>query len=210
LNVLAKSLPNSPVPPIIVILGISSALDIVISRKDLYPQPFKFYHMNSIVLTGFMGAGKSVVGRRLAERLDMNVVDTDDVIEEDEGMKISEIFARYGEARFRELESEAVHKVSALKDQVIVTGGGVVLNAANIENLRENGTIVYLHVAPETAYNRVKNETHRPLLQVEDPLKNIKELLEQRAPFYANNDIEVDTSKLSVNEVVSEILNKIK
>lgn len=165
--------------------------------------------MKNIVLTGFMGAGKSVVGRKLAERLGLGVVDTDDVIEEESGMEISEIFSRFGEARFRELESEAVQKVASLENSVIVTGGGVVLKAENIDTLREKGVIVYLHAAPETVYNRVKNETHRPLLQVEDPLKKIKELLDFRAPFYANNDIEIDTSNLSVDEVVEEIIRKV-
>jgi shikimate kinase len=166
--------------------------------------------MKNIVLTGFMGAGKSVVGRKLAERLEMNVVDTDAVIEEESGMNISEIFRRFGEAHFRELESEAVRKVSTLKDHVIITGGGVALNKDNIENLRKKGVIVHLHAEPEVIYKRVKDEIHRPLLQIEDPLKKIKELLEQRAPFYANSNIEVDTSKLSVDEVVEEILNEIK
>ncbi|HDH28329.1 MAG TPA: shikimate kinase [Euryarchaeota archaeon] len=165
--------------------------------------------MKNIVLTGFMGAGKSSVGKRLAEHLGLSVVDTDEVIEEDSGMKISEIFSRFGEPRFRELESEAVKRVSKLTDHVIVTGGGVVLKAVNIENLRKKGIIIYLHAAPETIYNRVKDETHRPLLQVADPLAKIRELLESRSQFYANNDIEVDTTNLSVDEVVEEIIQKI-
>ena len=165
--------------------------------------------MKNIVLTGFMGAGKSSVGKRLAEHLGLSVVDTDEVIEEDSGMKISEIFSRFGEPRFRELESEAVKRVSKLTDHVIVTGGGVVLNPENIENLRQTGIIIYLHAAPETIYNRVKDETHRPLLQVADPLAKIRELLESRSQFYANNDIEVDTTNLSVDEVVEEIIQKI-
>ena len=166
--------------------------------------------MKNIVLTGFMGAGKSSVGNRLAEKLGLEVIDTDDVIEEKSGMKISEIFSGFGEARFRELESEAVRRVSKLKSHVIITGGGVVLNPENITALRKNGIIVYLHASPETIYQRVKNETHRPLLQVPDPLAKIRELLESRSQNYANNDIEVDTTNLSVDEVVGEIINRIK
>jgi shikimate kinase len=165
--------------------------------------------MKNIVLTGFMGAGKSVVGRKLAERRDMKVVDTDDVIEKESGMEISEIFGRFGEAHFRELESEAVRKVSTLTDHVIITGGGVVLKSDNISNLRKNGAIVYLRASPEALYNRVKDETHRPLLQVADSLGRIKELLQYRAQFYADNDIEIDTTNLSVDEVVEEIIKKI-
>lgn len=165
--------------------------------------------MKNIVLTGFMGAGKSVVGRKLAERLGLGVVDTDDVIEEESGMEISEIFSRFGETRFRELESEAVQKVASLENSVIVTGGGVVLKAENITTLKKNGSIVYLRASPEAIYNRVKDETHRPLLQVADPPGRIRELLEQRTPFYANNDIEIDTTNLSVDEVVEEIVKRI-
>jgi shikimate kinase len=165
--------------------------------------------MKNIVLTGFMGAGKSVVGRNLAKRRDMNVVDTDDVIEKESKMEISEIFSRFGEAHFRELESAAVRKVSTLKDHVIITGGGVVLKAENIENLRKNGAIIYLRASPEALYNRVKDETHRPLLQVTDPLERIRELLKYRARLYANNDLEIDTSNLSVEEVIEEIENRL-
>ncbi len=164
--------------------------------------------MKNIVLTGFMGAGKSVVGRRLAKRLGLKVIDTDDVIEEDSGMKISDIFTRFGEAHFRELESEAVRKVSSLENHVIITGGGVVLKAENIENLRKKGKVVYLRASPEVIYKRVKDKTHRPLLQVPDSLEKIRELLENRAQFYASCDIELDTTNLSVEEVVSEIMKR--
>jgi shikimate kinase len=166
--------------------------------------------MKNIVLTGFMGAGKTSVGKRLAERRGMGIVDTDDKIEEDSGMKISDIFSTFGEPYFRELEKKAVEEVSRLEGHVIVTGGGVVLNKENMRNLRKNGIIVYLHAEPEVIYERVKHETHRPLLQVEDPLKKIRELLEYRAPFYADNDITIDTSNMGIDEVVEEILRVAK
>ncbi|MFH1773689.1 MAG: shikimate kinase [Methanobacteriota archaeon] len=165
--------------------------------------------MKNIVLTGFMGAGKSSVGRRLAEKLGMGVVDTDDLAERSAGMKISEIFAKHGEPHFRELEKKAVAEVSKLENHVIITGGGVVLNEENMKNLRKNGIIVYLHAKPEVLYERVKNEIHRPLLQVKEPMKKIKELLEFRAPFYADNDFMIDASELTVEEVVEEILKKL-
>ena len=139
--------------------------------------------MKNIVLTGFMGAGKSVVGRKLADRLGLKVIDTDDVIEEDSGMIISDIFQGHGEQHFRELEKDAVKKVSEFDGHIIITGGGVVINSENIENLRKNGVIIYLHASPEMLYHRVKDQTHRPLLQVEDPLGKIKELLVIREPF---------------------------
>ncbi|MFQ5887516.1 MAG: shikimate kinase [Candidatus Hydrothermarchaeales archaeon] len=166
--------------------------------------------MKSIVLTGFMGAGKSVVGKELAKRLGWEVIDTDDVIEKDSGIIISDIFQGYGEPHFRELEKEAVKKVSKLKDHVIITGGGVVLKKENTENLRKNGVIVYLHATPQVLYVRVKDQTHRPLLQIADPMKTIRELLTYREPFYANHDMKIDTSDLEVDEVVDKILEKTK
>ncbi len=160
----------------------------------------------NIVLTGFMGAGKSTVGRRLVHLLKKKMVDTDDMIEREAGMKISEIFAKHGEDYFRELEEKIVAKASQMKNHVIVTGGGVVLREKNIQNLRKNGVIIYLHASPEVIYNRVKNQSHRPLLQVKDPLEEIRELLEFRAPFYAKNDHAIDTSDLTIEEVVAEVL----
>ncbi len=166
--------------------------------------------MKNIVLTGFMGAGKSSVGKKLSEMLGLAVVDTDDVIEKDSGMDIEEIFSRLGEVRFREMEKEAVKKVSSLKNHIIITGGGVVLDKENLRNLRKNGVIVFLHASPETIYNRVRNETHRPLLQVKNPLEKIVELLEYRESFYANNDLQIDTENLSITGVAEEIKKRLE
>lgn len=166
--------------------------------------------MVNIVLTGFMGAGKSAVGRRLKEITGMKIVDTDDMIERDAGMVISEIFEKFGEPHFRELEKKAVAKASELENHIIVTGGGVVLKEENIKNLRKNGKVVYLYARPEVLYERIKDETHRPLLQVDDPPGKIGELLEYRAPFYANNDFVIDTTDMSVEEVAEEVVRVIK
>jgi len=156
-----------------------------------------------------MGAGKSSVGRKLGKRLGWMVVDTDNVVEEESGLKISEIFREHGESRFRELEREAVKQVSGLEGHIIVTGGGVVLDKNNIKDLRKNGVIIYLYAAPEVLYDRVKHHTHRPLLRVDDPLSRIRELLAEREPYYADNDIEIDTTELGLNEVVKEIIKRI-
>ncbi|MBU2559320.1 shikimate kinase [archaeon] len=166
--------------------------------------------MANIVLTGFMGAGKSAVGRKLKELTGMEMVDTDDMIERDAGMAISEIFEKFGEGHFRELEKKAVEKASDLKDCIIVTGGGVVLKEENINNLRKNGKIIYLHAPAKVLYERIKDETHRPLLQVDDPLLKIKEMLLFRAPFYANNDFVIDTANMNVDEVADEVIKIIK
>lgn len=166
--------------------------------------------MKNIVLTGFMGSGKTVVGNRLSKILGMKVVDIDDIIEERVCMSINDIFARYGEPYFREVEKSIVKEVSELEGRIIVTGGGVVLNKENMRNLRKKGVVVYLHVTPDAAYARVRAQTHRPLLKVDDPLRKIKELLEYRAPFYGDNDVTVDTTGLTVDKVVDEVLRKVK
>lgn len=166
--------------------------------------------MKNIVLTGFMGSGKTTVGSRVAKRFGMKVVDTDDLIEERTCMSINDIFGQRGEPYFRELEKKIVKEVSELEGYVILTGGGVVLNKENMNNLRRNGIIVYLHVSPEDAYQRLKGKSNRPLLKVEDPLNKIRELLEYRAPFYADNDVEIDTTGLTVDAVAREVMKRVK
>ena len=164
----------------------------------------------NIVLIGFMGSGKSTVGKILARKLSRKVVDTDDVIEKTAGMSIKEIFEKFGEAYFRELERKAVKKVSKLEGHIIITGGGVVLNRENMQNLRKRGIIVYLHADPEVIYERVKKTDKRPLLNVKNPIKRIKELLEFRKELYGEHDIKVDTSRLTPEEVADEIIRKMK
>lgn len=160
----------------------------------------------NVVLIGFMGAGKTTVGKALAEKAGMPVIDTDDRVEEDSGMEVSDIFGKYGEPYFRELEKAAVAGVSMLENHIIVTGGGVVLNKENITNLRKNGVIIYLYARPEIIYDRIKDTTNRPLLECPDPLSKIKELLDVRTQFYEDNDLTIDTSDLTIDEVVDKII----
>ena len=161
--------------------------------------------MPNIVLVGFMGTGKTVVGQELSKNLNMPMIDTDDVIEEDSGMIISDIFAQLGEPHFRDLESEAVRKVSRLDGYVISAGGGAVIRESNVQEFKKNGIVFCLSATPETIFKRVSYETHRPLLQTENPMKRIRELLEQRAPYYARSDYTIETSKRSVSDIASEI-----
>jgi shikimate kinase len=157
-----------------------------------------------------MGTGKSSVGRIVAKRLGMNYLDLDDVIEEDAGKKISEIFAQYGEPHFRDLESDAVKKVSQYRNYVIATGGGVVLRESNLEALRKNGVLILLQASPDVIYERTRHEGHRPLLNTPDPLKRIKELLQSRRPYYKKCDFEIDTTKKTQEEVSDEIIEIFK
>jgi shikimate kinase len=166
--------------------------------------------MVNIVLTGFMGAGKSSVGKVLARKTGMEVVDSDDVIEGEAGMSISFIFKRSGEDHFRELEKKEVEKISGLKDHIIITGGGVVLDKKNMEALRKDGMIIYLHAEPETVYERLKDDAARPLLKVPHPKREIKRILTSREPFYKDHDHKVDTDDLSVAQVADKILEIMK
>jgi len=163
--------------------------------------------MKSIVLIGFMGTGKSVVGRRLAQDLRFNFVDTDILIEKKTGKRISEIFSEEGgEKRFRLLEEEAVRTVVKQGRSVVSTGGGVVLSQANRDILREYGTVVWLKASPELILERVKKKPGtRPLLLKEDPLLSIKSLLKEREFFYQQAAFSVDTSQLGVEEVVLQV-----
>ena len=159
----------------------------------------------NIVLVGFMGTGKTSIGKRLATRLRMRYMDTDDIIERDSGRCISDIFSEDGEETFRELESKAVRKVSKLNNHIISTGGGVVLKEANMVALKRNGIIFCLTATPEEIYRRVQHQSHRPLLQTPDPLAKIKLMLEDRQPYYAKADYTVETTGCSFEAVIAYI-----
>ncbi len=163
--------------------------------------------MRSIILIGFMGTGKTVVGRMLAERLGLNFIDTDALIEGALGMPIEEVFERHGEPYFRNIEKQLVASICGGHSQVVATGGGVVLDGENVANLRKMGTIIHLFARPDVIRNRTKSQGHRPLLQTEDPQKQIEYLLTQRAPRYAVADLEIDTSELASEDVVERILD---
>jgi shikimate kinase len=152
-----------------------------------------------------MGTGKTAVGTRLAEMLHMKFIDTDDIIEEDSGRSISDIFSEMGEEHFRDLESEAVKKVCKLNRHVIASGGGAVIRERNVQNLRSTGMLFCLDATPEVIFQRTSQYTHRPLLQVEDPIGRIRKMLRIREPFYSLADHRIDTSQLTVNQVADKI-----
>jgi shikimate kinase len=165
----------------------------------------------NIVLTGFMCTGKTSVGKLLAEKLGYQFVDTDDLIEQRVGMKISEIFAVYGEPYFRDVETEVVKEVAKKDKFVISTGGGVVLRKVNMDELRKNGIIVNLTAKPETIYNRLKNQPGvRPLLNKPDPMNEIIKLLLQREEYYKNCDLRIETDNFTIEQIVQQILDYIK
>ena len=164
----------------------------------------------NVSIVGFMGTGKTAAGKALAKKLGMRYLDTDEIIEKNAGMKISDIFSNFGEPYFRDLEAKVVKEISEKDKQVISCGGGVVLREENMKNLKRSGPVLCLTASPEAIFNRIKNEIHRPLLRVPDPEKRIKELLAARAPYYAKADHTIDTTKLTMTQVVDEITALVK
>lgn len=166
--------------------------------------------MNNIYLVGFMGTGKSAAGRLLAKRLKVKFLDLDGLIEKGQKRKITDIFTKEGEACFRKLEKQALGCVSKDKNLVVACGGGIVLDRANIELMRSTGKMVCLCARPEVILDRVKHYRHRPLLNVEDKENKIEEILSARQPLYDLSDVTIDTSDLTVDEVVKKILSYLK
>lgn len=157
-----------------------------------------------------MGTGKTAAGKMLAKRLKMEFIDLDDRIEEKEGRTISRIFKEDGEAYFRRIEKDTVKGILGIKDSVLATGGGVVMDDENMVSLKKIGTVISLVASPEVILKRTSLETHRPLLNNAEPKKNIEELLKRREPFYKKADYIIDTSSLNIDEVVDEILKILK
>ena len=164
----------------------------------------------NIALIGFMGSGKSMIARELGIRLKRDVVATDDLVEAREGEAIHEIFKSKGEAYFRNLETEIIKEVSLRRGIIIDCGGGVVLVPKNLKFLKTNGIVFYLQATPLVIYQRIKNEKHRPLLKVPDPLGCIEALYQQRLPLYNQADYTIDANDASIEGPVVEILDKIR
>ena len=161
----------------------------------------------NITLTGFMGTGKTAVGRKLAKRLGWKFLDIDELIESSAKMSIREIFAEHGEPVFRRLEKRMILRVTKRKNQVISTGGGAFTFAENRRILRAVGPVICLTASPKDILARVgRNLSRRPLLaSAPSPLNKIKELMDARAASYAKADMTIDTSGLSVYEVLGRI-----
>ncbi|MBI4187018.1 MAG: shikimate kinase [Chloroflexi bacterium] len=166
----------------------------------------------NIALIGFMGTGKTAVGKALARKLNKKFVEMDALIEHKAGKPIPDIFRQDGEIAFRELEIEAVKEISRGENLVIACGGGVVLNKINIDRLRTGSVMVYLTASPGVIMKRtLKDGDTRPLLKVPDMAGQIRELLKFRRPFYERAaDIKVNTSRLDVDAVAEQIVSRFR
>lgn len=192
--------------------GTKAPIEIMWSEIDQYLSPALNVKQSksSLALIGFMGAGKTSIARMLADKLDKELVDIDQIIEFEAKKPIERIFAEDGEIIFRELEIATVSQISARENLVIACGGGIILNQINIDRLRERALIVYLEAAPETIYKRIEAyPSARPLFH-KDPKKILK-LMALRKPLYQNAaDVTVDTTNLTPEEVARIILNWFK
>ena len=162
--------------------------------------------MGNIYLVGFMGTGKSAVGRELAKKKKWKFADLDELIQLREKRLVTDIFAKEGERYFRRLEKQMLKEVAKEKHFVVACGGGIVIDANNIKVMKEAGTIICLTATPTVIYARTCKDAHRPLLNVADPKKQIELLLKMRSVYYAKADKTIDTSRISIKEVVARIL----
>jgi len=166
--------------------------------------------MKNIIVTGFMGTGKTTIAKLLAIELGRTYVSIDERIEKREGEAISDIFKNKGESYFRKLEKEIVKTVSEKKGQVIDTGGGVILDEENLTNLKKNGIIICFWSDPHVIFERTKKYVHRPLLNVENPEEKIKELLESRQSRYEKADFHIDTTDFDAGSIIEKVIEIMK
>jgi shikimate kinase len=164
----------------------------------------------NLALIGFMGTGKTSVGRLVAEQLHFEFLDTDDLIQTRTGRIIADIFARDGEPAFRALERQVVGELAARRQTVISTGGGLPADLENLTSLKTHALVACLWAAPEKIWERVRNQSHRPLLHDPDPQKKIRDLLALREPFYKQADVLINTDQRSAREVAQQIILQFK
>ncbi|MCI7087956.1 MAG: shikimate kinase [Lachnobacterium sp.] len=165
----------------------------------------------NIFLIGFMGAGKSTIARSLQRELGFPLVEMDERIVQEQGMSINDIFAQYGEAHFREIESQLVVDLGKQEPSIVSCGGGVVVRPENTQNMKKSGRIVLLKASPETIFERVKNSTDRPILNGHMNVEYIAELMEKRRALYEEAaDITIQTDGKTREQICEEIIGKLR
>lgn len=164
--------------------------------------------IRNLALIGFMGTGKSSVGRLAADALGFTFLDTDRVIEARAGMPITEIFAQQGEPAFRDWERRIVAELEQRENTVIATGGGLPAIEGNLASLKRHAIVICLWATPEIILERVAAHTHRPLLNDPDPLAKIRKLLAAREPFYREADVLISTDRRSPRDVATHVIHQ--
>ena len=166
---------------------------------------------SKIVLIGMMGSGKSSISQILAEKINFTSIELDKLFEEQEKISINDFFKTYGEKDFRKKETKIL--IDSLQNENIVlsTGGGIILKESNRKLLfKDNILTIFLEANSETIYERIKNDTSRPLLQVPNPQKEIEEILKKREEYYNLAKIKINTDNKTIEEIIEEILKWIK
>ncbi len=167
--------------------------------------------MPLIALVGMPGCGKSTVGRQLARQLGLNFIDSDGVIEQQLGMPIRDWFAQQGEEAFRDVEQAVIDDLSQGENAVLATGGGAVLRPSNRNALHSRCHVFYLRTSPDDLYRRLRHDTQRPLLQVQDPLKKLRELYRDRDPLYRRTaHFVIEAARPSVQALTSMVLMQLE
>ena len=173
------------------------------SKANNKKQPLRRH----LFLIGFMGSGKSAVSRALAKKLGVRRYEMDREIEHKESMRISEIFDKYGEEHFRDIETSFVKKLAARKPAVVSCGGGVVLRSENVASMKEQGEIILLDASPGTILSRVSHSTNRPILNGHMNLEYITELMDRRREHYEKAaDLTVMTDGKNIDAIAEEII----
>lgn len=164
--------------------------------------------IRNIALIGFMGSGKSSVGRLVAAQLGFQFLDTDELIERQAGKSISEIFTQEGEGAFREWERKIVADLARHEKAVIATGGGLGAHEDNLRRLKEHALVICLWASPEIIHRRVSHQSHRPLLREPDPRAVIERLLSEREETYKKADVLLDSGMRSIREVAHQVVHQ--
>jgi len=180
-------------------------------RQGPCPQSLSCETVLNITFVGLPGSGKTTIGRQLARRLGLPFVDSDHVIEERLGCSIREYFAREGEDAFRDVEQAVLDDLSQHHHGVLSTGGGAVLREINRQHLHDRGHVIYLRTLPEDVFRRVRHDTARPLLQVDDPMARLRSLYDARDPLYrAAAHFVLETGRPSVAALVHKIIMQLE
>ena len=167
-------------------------------------------HIVNLALIGFMGTGKTSVGRLAAEQLHFEYLDTDELIQTHTGRTIAEIFKTDGEPAFRALEKNVVAEMAGRSKTLISTGGGLPANPENLASLKTHALVICLWASADKIWERVKNQSHRPLLEDPNPQKKIRELLAVREPFYKQADVLMNTETRTVREMAQQVTHQFR